>query len=250
MGRQRCLAPAGWFPTTPAVSSSFQLPDKEESSFYAGVESLDGELSPTIALKQSRVLSFATPDDLFGRMTPAYVAESQRKEGILDLRPVLFREPKSRGSTRSSRPRRWESWSTARASHVLRPPRQRRVCQVCPRSGICRSEELAAANPNLEFPPGALELKSSWKVISTSDDAGAYFTTRATLPLLKNDADPLGNNIVVIDPMQTREVDRRSRGAARGRHRGGPSRVHLGHIRARRQRAQSATVSDQRDHSR
>lgn len=39
---------------------------------------------------------------------------------------------------------------------------------------------------DLEFPPGALELKAAWKIVEPGEDVSRYFTRRARVPLLKN----------------------------------------------------------------
>lgn len=39
---------------------------------------------------------------------------------------------------------------------------------------------------DLEFPPGALELKAAWKIVEPGEDVSSYFTRRARVPLLKS----------------------------------------------------------------
>jgi hypothetical protein len=62
-------------------------------------------------------------------------------------------------------------------------------------------ERILAADPQLEFPPGALELKSSWKVLGAGDDPARYFTTVAVISELVTDE----AGSVVVDPAKTRE---------------------------------------------
>lgn len=43
------------------------------------------------------------------------------------------------------------------------------------------------ANPTTDFPPGATELKASWRIVPPGGDAGGAYTTLAEIPMLKQD---------------------------------------------------------------
>ena len=60
---------------------------------------------------------------------------------------------------------------------------------------------LKAAPDTLEFRPGAVELKSAWKIIDDPDHWKNYFTTEAVVPVFKNQ-----NGKIVPDGTKTRPV--------------------------------------------
>ncbi|MEZ0368227.1 MAG: hypothetical protein ACAI44_03970 [Candidatus Sericytochromatia bacterium] len=67
-------------------------------------------------------------------------------------------------------------------------------------TSMLQAPEAGGVSANLEFPPGAVELKAAWKILAPGEDASDYFTLQARVPLLKN----VGAQ--VVDTGQTREA--------------------------------------------
>lgn len=66
---------------------------------------------------------------------------------------------------------------------------------------LTTSDRLKNAPPDLQFPKGSLELKSSWKIVAAGDDAGGFFTVRAHVPVFRSKR----NGEIVVDPINVRE---------------------------------------------
>ena len=60
-----------------------------------------------------------------------------------------------------------------------------------------------AASPTTNFPPGATELKASWRIVPAGGDAGGAYTTQAEIPMLQQD--PV-TGAVTVDPNKPPQV--------------------------------------------
>ena len=66
-------------------------------------------------------------------------------------------------------------------------------------------DTLFAADPNLTFPKGCLELKSSWKIVMPGDDVSSFYTTKAMVAQFETKKMSDGKSIVVINPQKLKE---------------------------------------------
>ncbi|HEY9842552.1 MAG: hypothetical protein ACAI44_36930 [Candidatus Sericytochromatia bacterium] len=53
-------------------------------------------------------------------------------------------------------------------------------------TSMLQAPEAGGVSADLEFPPGAVELKAAWKILAPGEDASDYFTLQAHVPLLRN----------------------------------------------------------------
>lgn len=56
-------------------------------------------------------------------------------------------------------------------------------------SALLRQPGAGGIAADLEFPPGALELKAAWKIVEAHENPTDYYTMKARVPVLKNEAD-------------------------------------------------------------
>ncbi len=68
-------------------------------------------------------------------------------------------------------------------------------------NGLTSKTGVQSADPNLEFPKGAVELKAAWQIVADGDHAN-YITARASVPALKIAA----NKVVIDTAVPSREV--------------------------------------------
>lgn len=70
------------------------------------------------------------------------------------------------------------------------------------KNGYYKFDTYVKADPATSFPPGAMEIKASWRIVQPGEDTSKVYTTDADVPFLQQDAQ---GNVTAI-PGKTRQV--------------------------------------------
>jgi hypothetical protein len=199
---EECAAPNEWFgPSgTPEADYTKDLDPNDDCDFYRFAwqtflfvtQPAKGETTP-------RLLNFATLDDVFGE--PARKIFPQGKKGMLTLTPRIIK-PRN--------PEDLDGIFQALSGGAVVDQRGRAVyyglhmnntfVSFVRKNNLTTAAGIDAAPADLQFEPGCLEFKSSWRVVAKGEDTSNVFTTMAILPTLVTK-----DNRVIVDPTQPRQ---------------------------------------------
>jgi hypothetical protein len=199
---QSCVAPAAWFPLTPkpanqqpATLCDFYLWSWQTFLYITQANATSGDNRP-------RFLTYDTPADLFGPTAALRFPPSGRLPGaaqsLLRLAPRI---------TKQEDPVDIDQILQAGSGGILVDQVGHAVyyqihlnedfSKFVKDSGLADPENLKRPDLDPPCPVGAIELKSSWRVLAAGEDPKGAFTTLAEVPRLINK-----NGKIVIDPTQ------------------------------------------------
>jgi hypothetical protein len=201
-GPQDCIAPDTWFPVTQEYDYVNTPIPQEDCDFYKFAWQTFLFVTQPVAQNDPRAAftTYKTPADVFNA-THLLGMPSPAARGDLVLTPRL-RKPTHANSL--------DGVQQATSKGVLVDQNGRAVYYGLHINDAFvdfvkgkNKANLDLTNPtnimnapadDLQFTPGCLELKSSWRVVAQGEDASNYYTTTATLPTLK-----MQNNQVIVD---------------------------------------------------
>ena len=200
---EECVAPPFWFTNgrTTEFDYSKPLDPQNDCDFYEfGWQTFLFVMQPDDPSgSRPKLLDFATPSDVFGANAP--MAFPKKRDGLLSLSPRAIKSRNGSdfttifqalsGGAVVDKNGRSLYFGLHMNSTFVDFLRKHKLDTV---GGI------NAADAKLEFPPGSLEFKSSWRIVASGEDTSKYFTTKALVPTLVEQ-----NNQVVVDPNITRE---------------------------------------------
>jgi hypothetical protein len=208
----QCSAAGDWLPTTPPPTNQTPPPHPApDCPFYQAAWPhflYATQLEPN---GRPRFLAYSTIADLFGAAAAPQFAKQQA--GMLSLAPRNLERPNDKQSPSGSMPPAIDGGVTQAgplrgllidqngnpifyAIHV-----NETFANFVHQSGLTTQKALLGADPEkLEFPEGAVELKSAWQIVDAARPPSNYFTTRATIPRLR-----VSNGQLTVDTA-TREV--------------------------------------------
>jgi hypothetical protein len=213
LAQAACEAPAAWFPHATTPEPDFHQPGSNcEFHQWAWQEFL--WLTQADANGRIRLLSLPTAEMLFspGRAPAPLETEMvkrQLKSQILRLAPRVIKQkdPTSisvihQATTRgvvvdqNGRPIFYTSFVSPEYYEFVRTTK------------LYLKANYQAASNNLNFPKKAVELKSSWRVVSPGESADGFFTTKAMVPklLCKDGAGNCTGDNVGVDMTNQEEV--------------------------------------------
>lgn len=200
---ENCPAPPEWFAAggTPKPLNQKPNPDSDCEFYQWAWQSFLYVTQPeNKSGDQLRLLGFKTPEDIF---PPASTPRFPRTSAGLRLAPRLAKEPEAVAL---------QEFLQADSRGVLIDQDGRNIYYAQhmngefvsfvddPRNQFRNVDNIAKAPADLEIPRGTLELKSSWKVLGPHDDKSKFFTTQASVAVLK-----LVGGKPTIDATQTRQ---------------------------------------------
>ena len=179
--------PASWLPATPVAATDRPKSHAEHGGdcpFYLAAWQRFLYVTQPDRHGSPRFLKFATIERLFGHgLAPMFAHESARILGLAprsverpnqSLTPSDINQAKLQGLLvdSSGQPVFYaihvnQAYQTFLAQHHLRKIR-----------------DLEHIPDDLEFPPGVIELKSAWRIVSGAQLPSNYFTTSARVPML------------------------------------------------------------------
>jgi hypothetical protein len=208
-----CTAPPRWFELPPIESDYHEPPMGNECEFYRFAwQTFLFLIQPQEGQSDPRFLSFRTPAELFGEAaTPRFAAKGKMAKNLqtkLSLTPRLekTRRPEPLSSVLQANSHSTLVDQTGRAVYYAQHVNQRFADFVFqyikdPKTGVIDPSKLRTIE--IGFPPGCIELKSSWKIAVAGDD-DKFFTTSATLAPFKLAADDM-NLEIDTDPAHARD---------------------------------------------
>ncbi len=198
-----CPAPATWFPKTP--KPTFAKPDPDsDCEFYQWawqtflyVTQSDGNDPAAI-----RLLNYPTPQDLF--QPTAATPRFAKQPNLPPNKPRLRLAPRLAKNTEAVH---LKDFLQADSKGIL-VDRNGRVVYYAQHvnevfvkfvddNNFRVPDNIVKARPDLEFPRGSLELKSSWKVMGPGDDPTKFFVSQASIAKLV-----MKDGTIQIDPNQ------------------------------------------------
>jgi hypothetical protein len=193
-----CAADPAWFPVTPRPT--FQKPDPDsDCEFYRPAwQYLLYLIQEKTLGSDPRLFALDHPDDVFGH--PKHSRFARAAKGILRLAPRVALHPE---------PLTGAEINQAGSRGVLVDPKTGHAVyysvhfnevfsQFIRANGYDDVLNLKNAPSDQEFPRGAAEFKTSWRLLPPSDPGDGYITTTATVSKLAK----VGGQIV-IDPHST-----------------------------------------------
>jgi hypothetical protein len=195
-----CAVPSDWLPTTPTPATDTPAPHPApECPFYrAAWENFLYATQPDSgALPRFLSSSYFTVADLFGASAVPQFARPQ--SGLLSLAPRNIQSPNEtiliNAGVNQAGPLRGllidqNGNPIYYAIHVNKV-----YADFVRQNGLTTKDALLNADPDkLQFPEGAVELKSAWQIVDGDTPPPNYLTTSALVPNLK-----ISNGDVVID---------------------------------------------------
>jgi len=183
-----CLALSSWFPITPPPANKRPNPNSDCDFYRWAWQTFLFVTQPAPGQRgAARFLTFQTPYEMFGSARSHSHGPAVFIPGNLDA--VL--QPGSLAILVDQNGR-----AVYYTSHL-----NSQFVRFVRENGYTDFAKLKKAPIGQQFPKGSVELKSSWKVIATGEDARSFFTIRARIPLLTTAA----NGAIAIDPLRTRE---------------------------------------------
>jgi hypothetical protein len=208
----QCPAAKDWLPITPPPGN--QTPPVHpapDCPFYQAAWQHFLYATQPDRNGRPRFLAYSTIADLFGEAAAPQFARQQA--GVLSLAPRTLEQPNDKQSPSGNIPPAINAGVTQAgplrgllidqngnpifyAIHV-----NETFASFVQQNGLTTRNALLGADPEkLEFPEGAVELKSAWQIVDAAHPPTDYFTIRATIPRLK-----VSNGELTLDT-ETREV--------------------------------------------
>jgi hypothetical protein len=199
-----CTAPPEWFPITPPVKADFPKIDADECDFYKWAwQSFLYLTQPETDGDPPRFILLDTPNELFdaaGGKKLQIAAAPTRDRAKKRMLSLSVRN--SPGTTHNVQAK---AFAQAGSQGVVVDRNNRCLYYgqhinsafvdfIRNTLGLKTADQIKDVDPNKEFPPGCLELKSAWRVLTDDEKKPenltalrqSYFITEALVPTLIN----------------------------------------------------------------
>lgn len=210
--RAQCAGETTWLPTTPASDFSKPLPHPAtDCGFYKPAWQNFLVATQASAGNSAAFLQYPTIPDVFGSPVATRFAPSRR--GLLSLAPRALQGSNDPTTDAPGKPRTINAGvRQAGLNGLLIDQNGQSIfyaihmndafASFIRQQNLTTKAALQGARADLEFPKGAVELKSAWQIVPDGNVPSNYITTRALVPVLKQS----GNTIDVDPSTPPREV--------------------------------------------
>ena len=230
---QGCKANAAWFTATAPPGTSEPPADSECAFYQRSWEMFIWLTAEDSATHQPRFIGFTTPDELFVKPKPpgpspsdqpltllSKIAKTSRltisaKDGAVKRLGMGLRLAKNPMEITADRPEIDAGVIQAGSKGAVVDSNGRTLYfaqHVDPvfeayvkQHHFDQASNLAAAKPDDAFPPGSIELKSSWRVKQPNETGNGFIMVKATVPKLVKDHQ--NDNDIIVSLTETRDED-------------------------------------------
>ena len=190
-----CPVPAAWLPSTPIPTTDTPLPHPApDCPFYqAAWQNFLYAAQPDSDGKPRFLTQFSTISDLFGPAAAPQFAKQQI--GMLSLAPRVAQFPNEKftgqilginAGVSQAGPLRGLLIDQNGNPIYYAIHLNDKYAAFIRKNGLTTKDALLNADPDkLQFEEGALELKSAWQIVDSSNPPANYYTTTALVPNLK-----------------------------------------------------------------
>jgi hypothetical protein len=197
---EKCEA-GDWFPVTPKPTNEKPADPEVDCLFYQWAwQMFLYSTQPHPGGDRPRFLTYDTPEDVFPAGSTPRFSKKEQKKGTLLLAPRFAKQnhSESLASILQADSQGVVVDQNGRVVYYAQHMNEDFV-KFIDKHGFRDVENIVRARPDLEFPKGCVEFKSSWKILGPGDDQDTYFHTTAEVAVLK-----LQNGKPTIDPNVTR----------------------------------------------